>query len=151
MYKEYERKITNQSLSNVGKHKNKIIIACIIVGAILVAGYLFSGGTRPNSNISGVGSIFDPLPAYQTGLGAINGYVSGPVGLPAVGATVVAAEQGGSYNTVTAFISVDGKYVLSNLEPGTYNLVVAFPDGTNKVLNNIHIEAGSVQTINTKY
>ena len=145
-------KTTNgQSLSLVKKHKNKIIVAIIIIAAVLIVGYLYSGGTRPNSNNNGIGSIFAPLPVYNSGSGAINGYVNGPLGLPAIGATVVAAEQGGSYKTVTAFISVDGKYVLSGLEPGTYIITVAYPDGKNKVMNNIKVEPGSVQTINLQY
>ncbi len=154
MFRQYERdKNAKKNGSGlVKRHKNKIIAGIGIITAILLVGYLFSGGTRPNSNTGGLGSIFDPLPVYKSGQGAVNGYVSGPLGLPAVGSTVIAAGQaGGASNTVTSFISVDGKFTLPNLAPGTYNLVVAFPDGTNKVLSNIVVEQGSVQTLNIKY
>ena len=39
--------------------------------------------------------------------GAIYGHVSGPAGLPAIGATVVAAEQQTGH-TVNSIISIDG-------------------------------------------
>ena len=41
--------------------------------------------------------------------GDIHGYVGGPGGLPAIGATVVAAEQQTGY-TVNSIVSIDGKY-----------------------------------------
>ncbi len=139
-----------RSTSLIKKHQNKITLGIIFgaIGAVLIGGLLLSGGTTPNSNI---GSVFNPLPVYKSGLGAINGYVAGPLGLPAVGATVVATEQGGSAKSANAFISIDGKYVFSNLPPGEYILMVAYPDGVNKVLNQVSVDPGSVQTINFKY
>ena len=95
--------------------------------------------------------FFNLSPVYKSGQGAINGYVSGPLGLPAVGSTVVAAQQGGSGVTKNAFISLDGKYVFDNLPPGQYIIMVAFPDGVNKVLDNVNVDTGSVQSINIKY
>lgn len=139
--------LKNQALSPIKKHKNKIIIG-VIIAAILIAGFLFSGGTTPNSSI---GSIFKSPPPFKTSLGAINGYVYGPLGLPAIGATVIAAEQGGSASTKTAFISIDGKYVFSDLQPGEYILMVAYPDGNNRVLDNIQVNARSIQTISFNY
>ncbi len=120
-----------------------------VVGVILIVGYLLSGGTTPNNR--GIGSIFEPMPTYKSGLGAINGYVAGPLGLPAVGSTVIATEQGGTAISKSSFISVDGKYVFSDLPPGEYILMVAFPNGENRVLDNIQVDAGAVQTINIKY
>ncbi|MBA3749976.1 MAG: carboxypeptidase regulatory-like domain-containing protein [Nitrosopumilus sp.] len=143
----FSKSSDKRSLSLVKKHKNKIYLG-IIVGAILIAGFLLSGGTTPNSNI---GSMFEPLPVYKSGSGAINGYVSGPIGLPAVGATIIAAQQGGSASTASGFISIDGKYVFRNLPPGEYILMVAFPDGVNKVLDKVVVGSGSVQTINFNY
>lgn len=131
--------------SSFAKHKYKIIIG-LIIAAVLIAGALLSGGTIPNSNIG-----FKTLPVYKSGLGAINGYISGPLGLPAVGATIIAAQQGGNGATESAVVSIDGKYVFSNLPPGQYILMVAFPDGVNKVLNNVIVDTGSIQSINFKY
>jgi hypothetical protein len=144
----YSQTDDGRSESFVKRHRNKIIIIAVIVGAILILGYLFSGGTVPNGSI---GSVFDPLPVYKSGMGSVNGYVAGPLGLPAVGSTIIAAEQGGTAVSKSAFISVDGKYVFSNLPAGNYILMVAFPDGTNRVLDNVRVEAGSIQSINIKY
>ncbi|HYF99907.1 MAG TPA: carboxypeptidase-like regulatory domain-containing protein [Candidatus Saccharimonadales bacterium] len=145
---ESENEAKRLSLSKLKIHKNKIIIIVVVIAAILIIGFLFSGGTIPNSNLQ---AGFKPAPAYKTSLGAINGYVYGPLGLPAVGATVIAAEQGGTATSKTAFISIDGKYVFSELPPGEYILMVAFPDGANKVLDEVQVTARSVQTINFNY
>jgi carboxypeptidase family protein len=143
----YSKETDGQSTSRIKKHANKIILG-VIIAAILIVGFLISGGTTPNSNI---GSVFKPLPVYKSGQGAINGYIAGPLGLPAVGATIIAAQQGGSGITTNAFISIDGKYVFSNLPPGEYILMVAYPDGVNRVLNHVLVDSGSIQTINIKY
>jgi hypothetical protein len=141
----YSKVSNGGSTSFVQRHKNKIILG-LIIAAILIVGGLLSGGTIPNSNIG-----FKALPVYKTGMGAINGYISGPLGLPAVGATIIAAQQGGNGVTENAVISIDGKYVFSNLPPGQYILMVAYPDGVNKVLNNVIVDTGSIQSINFKY
>ena len=140
---------TDKRESFVKRHQWGIILAVSVVGVILIVGYLLSGGTTPNNR--GIGSIFEPMPTYKSGLGAINGYVAGPLGLPAVGSTVIATEQGGTAIAKSSFVSVDGKYVFSELPPGDYILMVAFPDGENRVLDNVQIDAGSIQTLNIKY
>ena len=145
----YSNTANKRSESFVKKHQWGIILAVSVVGVILIVGYLLSGGTTPNNR--GIGSIFEPMPTYKSGLGAINGYVAGPLGLPAVGSTVIATEQGGTAISKSAFISVDGKYVFSDLPPGEYILMVAFPNGENRVLDNVQVEAGAVQTMNIKY
>jgi hypothetical protein len=134
-----------KSRSFVQRHKIKIVMG-LIIAAVLIAGFLLSGGTIPNSNIG-----YKSLPVYKTGMGAINGYIGGPLGLPAVGTTIIAAQQGGKGVTENAVISIDGKYVFSSLPPGQYILMVAYPDGTNRVLNNVIVDTGSIQTINIKY
>ena len=145
----YSDTTNKRSESFVKRHQWGIILVVAVVGVILVMGYLFSGGTTPNSK--GIGSIFQPMPTYKSGMGAINGYVAGPLGLPAVGSTVIATEQGGTAISKSSFVSVDGKYVFSDLPPGDYIIMVAFPDGANRVLDNIQVDAGAVQTINLKY
>ncbi|MER5175094.1 MAG: carboxypeptidase-like regulatory domain-containing protein [Candidatus Nitrosocosmicus sp.] len=143
----YSKETNGRSTSFVRRHII-IIIFGAIVAAILIGGFLLSGGTTPNSNI---GSVFKPLPVYKSGLGAVNGYISGPLGLPAVGTTIIAAQQGGKGFTASGFISIDGKYVFGNLPPGEYILMVAYPDGTNRVINHVIVDSGSIQTINIKY
>ena len=149
MYRQYDRNTTEHSQSFVKKHQWGITLGVAVVAVILFVGFLFSGGTTPNNR--GIGSIFEPIPAYKSGLGAINGYVAGPLGLPAVGSTVIAAEQGGTGVTKSSFVSVDGKYVFSDLPPGNYIIMAAFPDGSNTSLDNVRIESGSVQTLNIKH
>lgn len=150
MYRQYDKKNTTEhSQRFVRKHQWGIVLAVAVVGVILFVGYLFSGGTTPNN--MGIGSIFEPMPTYKSGLGSINGYVAGPLGLPAVGSTVIAAEQGGTGVTKSSFVSVDGKYVFSDLPPGNYIIMAAFPDGSNTSLDNVRIQSGSVQTLNIKH
>lgn len=146
----YPKPTDGKQTSGFEKHKFKIVLGILVavIAIVLIMGFLFSGGTTPNSNM---GSVFQPLPVYKSGQGAINGYVSGPLGLPAVGSTIIAAEQGGSGITKSAFISIDGKYVFDNLPPGQYILMVAFPNAVNKAINDVKVDAGSVQTINIKY
>jgi hypothetical protein len=141
----YSKTTNGKSDSFIHRHKNKIILGAIIA-SILIAGFLLSGGTIPNSNIG-----YKALPVYKTGLGAINGYITGPLGLPAIGTSIIAAQQGGKGVTENALISIDGKYVFSNLPPGEYILMVAFPDGAYRVLNHVIVDSGSIQSINFKY
>ena len=114
-----------QTTSRFERHKFKIVLGIFVavIFAVLIIGFLLSGGTTPNSNI---GSVYQLLPVYKSGQGAINGYVSGPLGLPAVGSTIVAAQQGGSGVTQNAFISIDGKYVFNSLPHGEYIIMTSF-------------------------
>ena len=141
----YSKETDGKPTSLIKKHINKIILGAINYFNSWIS---LSGGTIPNSNI---GSVFKPLPVYKSGQGAINGYIAGPLGLPAVGATIIAAQQGGTGITTNAFISIDGKFVFSNLPPGDYILMVAYPDGVNRVANHVLVDSGSIQTINFKY
>src|SRR6476469_8876677 len=129
-------------------HTRGIVACVIILAGILIIGYLFSGGMIPKQ---GIGSIFEPMPLYKTGMGTINGHVMSPSGLPALGATVVAIEQGGSEKITMAIIPVDGKYVFENLAPGNYVIMAGFPNGENRVLNYLDVDVGSIHTIDFKY
>jgi hypothetical protein len=95
-----EKKILEQKKIYRGFSNHKLLIytAIGIIGAIILAGFI-SGGLLPNVN---KGANSPPLPslvpprslssAVQPVSGDIHGYVGGPGGLPAIGATVVAAE-----------------------------------------------------------
>ena len=98
-----------------------------------------------------MGSIFDPLPVYDNGLGAVNGYAFTSSGIPALGTIVIAAGQDGLSKTISADLTQEGKYVFQDLNPGEYVIVADFPDGTYKVLNNIQVEPNSVQTFIFKH
>ena len=126
---------------NKGGYRLAIYTAAGIAAAIIIAGAIISGGTVPNAN-----SIPANLGAEP---GLIHGYVAGPTGLPAIGATVLAVQQGADF-TASEFVSVSGQYNLS-LPPGEYILVVAFPDGTDKVLSGIEVARGASSELNVSY
>jgi hypothetical protein len=119
-----------------------------MVTSALIVGYLLSAIQLSNNSI---GSIFNPLPAYKNGLGAINGYAYDTLGLPNKGTTIIAVEQGGLYKTINMVVSPDGKYVFPDLNPGQYIIIAVFSDGIYKVLDNIKVEPGSIQAIDFKY
>jgi hypothetical protein len=62
-------------------------------------------------------------------------------GLPAIGASVIAANQGTGH-TVNSVISIDGKYYL-DLAPGKYNIIIAFSDGISQAYNDVVIKRGT--------
>lgn len=112
-----------------------------IIGAIALAGFIISGGLFPNANVG------QAIPA-GTEPGVLHGYVGGPGGLPAVGATVLATQQGNDF-FASAFVSVNGQYSL-DLPPGNYIVYVAYPDGTDKVAT-VDIQRGSNLELNFAY
>jgi hypothetical protein len=121
-----------------------------IVGAIALAGFIISGGLLPNVN-----KAASSLPAV---LGAVQGYVGGLGGLPAIGSTLIAhktqvlpgTDQRLPDYTVNYIIPLDGKYSFS-LPPGVYSFTVAFPDGTNQLAKNYAVWPESVHTFDFKY
>jgi hypothetical protein len=126
-----------------GKKNYKIAIytAVGIAGAIALAGFIISGGLLPNSNINEV------IPAGVEP-GALYGVVTGPGGLPAVGATVLAVQQGSDF-VASSFVSVTGDYDI-RLSPGNYVVYVAYPDGTDQTAT-VNIQRGSLQALNFAY
>ena len=104
-----EKSKYSKSLVNKNNYKPIIYTAIGVIGAIALAGFIISGGLLPNVNKGTISS--SSLPSSTTPLvqGAIYGHVSGPAGLPAIGATVVAAEQQTGH-TVNSIISLDGNY-----------------------------------------
>lgn len=128
-----------QTAEKKGAYRGAIYAAIGIAGAITLAGFIVSGGIAPNANSS----------AGAAGEAALSGYIGGPTGLPAVGATVLAVQQGTDF-TASAFVSINGQYSLS-LPPGEYIVVVAFPDGTDRLLSGLQIESGENHTLNVGY
>jgi hypothetical protein len=129
-------------------HKKTITIGVTMISTILIIGYLLNNISSPNATM---GSIFNPLPTYKNGLGAVNGYAFSSSGLPADGTIVIVAGQDSLTKTTSTGLTQEGKYLLQDLPPGKYNIIADFPDGTYKVLNNIQVEPNSVQTLIFKY
>jgi hypothetical protein len=122
-------------------YKIAIYTAAGIVGAIALAGFILSGGLLPNTNVN------QPIPAGIEP-GALHGRVTGPGGLPAVGASVLAAQQGNAF-VASSFVSITGEYDI-RLPPGNYVIYVAFPDGTDQTAT-VDIQRGSFQELNFAY
>ena len=134
----YKKKTSNYRIA--------IYTAAGIIGAVALAGFIISGGLLPNANISNDISSSVPIGTEQ---GGVQGYVAGPTGLPAVGATVLAVQQGTDF-TASAFVSVDGRYNL-DLPPGNYIVVAAYPDGTDRVSDGLEVAGGVVQELDFNY
>lgn len=130
------------AVSKRGNHyKIAIYTAIGIAGTIALAGFIISGGLLPNSNVN------EAIPAGIEP-GALYGVVTGPGGLPAVGATVLAAQQGSDF-VASSFVSINGQYDL-NLPPGNYIVYIAYPDGTDKTAT-VDIQRGSLNELNFAY
>lgn len=121
--------------------RTAIYTALGIAGAVALAGFIISGGMVPNANSGSAITGTEP--------GLLHGYVAGPGGLPALGATVLAVQQGTDFSA-SAFVSVNGQYSLSLL-PGEYVVVVAFPDGTNRVLDSFEVGRGASYELDVSY
>jgi hypothetical protein len=139
----YEKPSAPATERQKGKTNYKIAIytAVGIAGAIAVAGFIISGGLLPNTNVG------QSIPAGVE-QGALHGVVTGPGGLPAVGATVLAVQQGDAF-VASSFVSVTGNYDL-RLPPGNYVVYVAYPDGTDQTAT-VDIQRGSPQELNFSY
>ncbi|HEX7033575.1 MAG TPA: carboxypeptidase-like regulatory domain-containing protein [Nitrososphaera sp.] len=125
------------------KENSKIVAytAAGIVGAIALAGFVISGGIFPNTNVS-------PRILAGSEPGVLHGYVGGPGGLPAIGATVLAVQQGTDF-AASAFVSVNGQYYI-DVPPGDYIMYVAYPDGTDKIAT-MEVQRGSSHELNFAY
>ena len=142
----YKKQQQLQGHGNADRKTMGIVIA--IIATFLIGGYLLVNIPLPDVSM---GSIFDPLPIYKNGLGAVNGYVIGSPEVPILGTIMVAAEQSGQFPTESVGLEDDGKYVFQDLKPGKYMLMAFFPNGEYRVMNNIQVEPNSVQTLVFKY
>jgi hypothetical protein len=136
-------------------HKHLLCTLLGIVGAIALLGFIISGGLLPNvNNAATLASSRTSLPPVS---GAIQGYVGGLGGLPAIGTTVIAhkiqvlpgTDQRLPDYTTNFMIYIDGKYRFI-LPPGVYSFTVAFPDGTNQMVKNYAVWPDSVHTFDFK-
>lgn len=137
-----EAKVTREEPSTRTESSRIVIYtAAGIIGAIALAGFIISGGILPNTNVS------QTLPA-GTEPGVLHGYVAGPGGLPAVGATVLATQQGDDF-FASGFVSINGQYSI-DLQPGSYIVYVAYPDGTDKIAT-VDVQRGANHELNFAY
>ena len=118
-------------------HRKALLLSITMISIILIVGCLVDQLLPTDASM---GSIFDPLPTYKNGLGAVNGYAYSSSGMPALGTIVIAVGQDSLTKTTSTDLNQEGKYVFQDLHPGKYVIVADFPDGTYKVLNNIQVE-----------
>jgi hypothetical protein len=134
----YEKPAARQRGKN---YKITIYTAAGIAGAIALAGFIISGGLLPNANVNrSIPAGIEP--------GSLHGHVTGPGGLPAVGATLLAVQQGNAF-VASSFVSITGDYDIQ-IPPGNYVIYVAYPDGTDKT-GTVDIQRGSLQELNFAY
>lgn len=134
----YEKPAARQRGKN---YKITIYTAAGIAGAIALAGFIINGGLLPNANVNrSIPAGIEP--------GSLHGHVTGPGGLPAVGATVLAVQQGNAF-VASSFVSITGDYDIQ-IPPGNYVIYVAYPDGTDET-RTVDIPRGSLQELNFAY
>jgi hypothetical protein len=134
----YEKPAARQRGKN---YKITIYTAAGIAGAIALAGFIISGGLIPNANVNrSIPAGIEP--------GSLHGHVTGPGGLPAVGATVLAVQQGYAF-VASSFVSITGDYDIQ-IPPGNYVIYIAYPDGTDET-RTVDIQRGSLQELNFAY
>lgn len=149
-----------------------LIVALALVVAIV--GYIMNGGILSNAH-RGLSLITYPTErglSPQTldhqsismaqhssiDFGTLEGKVIGPTGLPAVGASVIAEKylevitsvvKEGGYTT-NSFVKIDGTYSI-RVPSGVYKITVAFPDGTNQIIEDYAIWPSSSSSFDFKY
>jgi hypothetical protein len=148
--KEYDK--DKKKKSKITPYKPLIFVTIGVVVAIAIGGFVLSGGMPPNVNQNNnvLQTQTSTTSSSNGPAGALHGYVGGPTGLPAIGASVIAANQETGF-TENAIISLNGQYFLGNLPPGEYIVMVAYPDGTNKVMNEYQVASGSNHELNFSY
>ena len=129
-------------------HRKTLLLSIAMISIFLIVGCLLNPLLPIDVSME---SIYDTVPVYSNGLGAVNGYVVGLPELSILGTFMVAAEENGQFRTVSVGLEFDGKYVFQDLNPGKYMIIAYFPDGEYKVMNNIEVEPNSVQTLVFKY
>lgn len=142
---EYQRQ--SSILSNDNSHRRTIGIVIALSSLLLVIACVTGSISLPNISL---GSIFDPLPVYKNGAGAINGYIVAAAGESTLGTIMVAAAQSDHFTTVSTALGPDGKYIFEDLKPGKYIIIAFLSDGNFRVMNNIQVHPNTVQTLTFK-
>ncbi len=149
-----------------------LIVALSLV--IAIVGYILNGGNLQNvpKGLSLITYLTErglsPLTSEHQSIsmaqhssidfGTLEGKVIGPTGLPAVGASVIAEKdlgvitsvvKGGGY-TANSLVKIDGRYSI-NVPSGVYRITVAFPDGSNQIIENYAIWPSSSSSFDFKY
>jgi hypothetical protein len=79
---------------------------------------------------------------------AQNGSLNGVITDASTNETIIGANVYIEGTTVGASTDIDGKFLISNIKPGTYNIVVSFITYKTHIEENVVIEAGKRTTFN---
>jgi hypothetical protein len=158
------KKTQENRYKNITRNYVLLVLTVIVALALVlaIAGYVLSGGILPNAH-QGLSLITYPaeqqlspqssasqsisgVPQTSIDFGTLEGKVLGPIGLPAIGASVVAQKELGVVTstvkdggfTANSFVTADGSYSFS-VPSSIYKITVAFPDGTNQMVENYAI------------
>jgi hypothetical protein len=144
--------------SNTNNYKTIIYTLTAIAGIAIITGFIISGGIFPNINTQSTSSSLSSSQTSLADKGRVSGQITGPFGLPAVGASVIAYKQEGLPSstdkspgfTTNSIILVNGQYAFS-LPSGLYRITVAYPDGKNQIIDNYAVWPGSDTSLDLKY
>lgn len=170
------KKIQDNSYKNITRNYVLLVLTVIVALALVlaIAGYVLNGGILPNAH-QGLGLIIHPteqklspqssapqsisaVPQTSIDFGTLEGKVLGPTGLPAIGASVIAQKELGVITsivkeggfTANSSVTADGSYSF-NVPSGIYKITVAFPDGTNQMVENYAIWPSSSSSYDFQY
>jgi hypothetical protein len=136
--KRKERKLGDSS------YTTHMAVGIITTDAASV-GFMPGGSLAPNS----VGATTQSLVVAGTEPGLLCSHVTGLAGFPAIGSTVVSAEQA-TGKTASTSVSFTGQYSL-DLAPGTCMITVEFPNGSTQGVRGYEIVRGTASELNFSY
>jgi hypothetical protein len=170
------KKTQDNNYKNITRNYVLLVLTVIVALALVlaIAGYVLNGGNLPNAH-QGLGLIIYPTeqklspqssahqsisaaPKTSIDFGTLEGKVLGPTGLPAIGASVIAQKELGVITSIVkeggftgnSSVTADRSYSF-NVPSSIYKITVAFPDGTNQMVENYAIWPSSSSSYDFQY